>query len=426
MTLSLRPYQEAGRDFLAGSEAALLADDMRLGKCAQSISAARKIGATLLTVVCPASVCETWRREFRKWWPGGDYDLQVWSYDMAARGKAHRWTGIDILILDEAHYLKSSKAKRTQAIFGKKCDGADGLVAQADRVWLLTGTPMPNNPSELWPMLRALAPERILSPRTGKPWNLWQFVNKFCKTEYNPHAPQTPRIIGAKNHDALAVKLDGFMLRRTMAEVKPEVPPLQVEPLYLEGALPKFAACSPEIEVVRKALAEDGVDGLRKVAAHVATLRRYTGLAKVEPVVRWVKDWLDGGGRKIVLMAQHVDVIAGLCEAFPSDHALIRGSGTSRGRQASVDAFHTPGGPRVFIGQLQAAGTGIDLSAARDVLFVESSWVPAENAQAANRIVSVQDPQPRIATFATLAGSIDEDIQEAVRRKTADILRIVG
>jgi SWI/SNF-related matrix-associated actin-dependent regulator 1 of chromatin subfamily A len=172
--------------------------------------------------------------------------------------------------------------------------------------------------------------------------------------------------------------------------------------------------------LILKTLAEKGVDGLREIAPHVATLRRLTGIAKVAPVVEWVKDWLDAGGGKIVLFAHHREVIEGLQAGFPW-HVSISGQTPAGSRQHIVDTFNEDPYATVFIGQIQAAGVGINLTAASDVLFVESSWVPAENSQAAMRVHRIGQKNACLIRFATLAGSIDEHIQKAVQRKTRDI-----
>jgi len=569
-------YQRIGVDWLSVRKRALLADDCGLGKSLQAIKAAERAGAKSILVICPASVVVNWQREFAKFWPDGP-EPEVVSYDRAMRG-AVTWPRFDVLILDEAHYLKTPQAKRTKAVFGEKCDGKGGLVERADRVILLTGTPFPNHPAELWPALRALWPEQITGT-SGKPYAYWQFVSKFCKTRDNGFGLQ---IVGAKNHDLLREKLAPVMLRRLKAEVLPDLPEISFDPLYVEG---RIGVAGPEAELVREALAKDGVDGLKRVANHVATLRRLTGMAKVEPVVEWVKDFLEGSDRKIVIFCQHTEVIAGVVRGLvdarsraavrkvdsstrtpaaeqrtdvalqmplrngeassssvappgnergvsflPGDEAravagssvpalhasqsprekergslrlglegdtrsrdlssardsasveqqedapqqpVSRSAGAREGvhegqrlgdqlaserdqtqrvasgvgadrraaaaagvvwidgatsaaeRQASIDVFQNDPDFRVFIGQNTAAGTGITLTAASDLILLEAAWVPAENAQIAGRIHRIGQKNGCQVRFATLAGSIDEDIQRAVARKTADISAIL-
>lgn len=409
------PYQLAGAEFLAARTAALLADEPGLGKSAQAIIAADTAGAGRVLVICPASVVENWRREIEMW-SLGLFDFEVLSFDRASQATP----GFDTLIIDEAHYAKTPTAKRTQTLYGPKWDRVGGLAEQAQRVYLLSGTPMPNNPSELWTHLRALHADAIPA-KSGKPRTFAQFVGKFCHTRDNGFGMQ---IVGGKNHDQLRAALDGFMLRRTKAEVMSEMPALRYAELAVPGRIdPK--ALGDEAVIVRKALEEHGVDGLKMVAGHVTTLRRLTGAAKVAGVAAWVRDWLANGGGKIVLFAQHRDVLDGLQAELKPVCALARVDGSTTDRQRQVDEFQRSDA-RVFLGQLQAAGTGITLTAASDLVFVESSWVPAENEQAAQRIHRIGQDAACLVRLATLAGSIDEAVQRAIARKMNDIVRVIG
>jgi SWI/SNF-related matrix-associated actin-dependent regulator 1 of chromatin subfamily A len=175
---------------------------------------------------------------------------------------------------------------------------------------------------------------------------------------------------------------------------------------------------------VAKTLADEGLDGLKAMGPHVAQLRRLTGLAKVPAAIEWIKEWFEGGGGKLVVFAHHRDVLAALYNAFGDCAAMVTGGTTADVRQAEIDEFQNSPKCKIFIGQIQAAGTGLTLTASSDVLFVESSWVPAENEQAAARIHRIGQRNACTVRFAMLAGSIDEDIQKAVVRKTSDIARL--
>lgn len=428
MTTGLFPYQVLGASFLAERKRALLADDMGLGKSATAIAACDAVGAKTVTVICPASVRENWKREFKRFGTTGIVP-SVHSYNHTTTGPLEG--NVDVLILDEAHYLKTKGRKRTTAIFGPKCDGVGGLVERAKHVFCLTGTPAPNNPSELWPMLRAVMPEAIsLAPvgaggvkvsRPG-PLSYWAFVQKYCVTRDNGFGLQ---IVKGKNLGELKARIAPFVLRRKKADVLKDLPPIRFDTLPVEGRIDLTPEMEDSAVAVAEALADGGVDGLARIAPHVATLRRLTGLAKVAPVVEWVKDWLEGGGRKIVLFAHHHDVIDGLMSGLKGVRAVaLHGELSAQWRQDSIDQFQSDPGLSVFIGQIQAAGTGITLTAASDVLFVESSWVPADNEQAAMRIHRIGQKNACLVRFAMLAGSIDEDIQRAVLRKTADISKL--
>lgn len=428
--MQLFPYQITGAKFLAERGKALLADEMGLGKSAQAIEAVSLCEQNSnndcpanwkVLIVSPASVVENWKREIARFGsPAFLWDVR--SYDKAARGDVGQHDEWHVLILDEAHYLKNHKAKRTKAVFGEKCDGVGGLVERAKHVFCLTGTPMPNNASELWPMLRAVMPQTI--PGRGKPLTYWGFVNRYCKTRDNGFGIQ---IVGTKNAGELKAALAPCVLRRKKDEVLTDLPPIRFDELALDGKIVLPQDCADEVKRVHAALEKDGFDGLKAIAPHVAQYRRLCGLAKVDSVVGWIKEQLEGGLEKLVVFAHHRDVLDAIESAF---HLIdvsvcrINGSVSVDERQREVDRFQTQSTYPLFLGQIQAAGTGITLTAASDALFVESSWVPAENEQAAMRIHRIGQRNACLVRFATIAGSIDAQIQRAVMRKTQDIAKL--
>ena len=162
----LFPYQQTGAKFLSDKNLALLADEMGLGKTPQAIAAADLVGAKSVCVICPAIGRINWRREFEK------FSNRVWTEEnlvISSFESAHKISKektFDVLIVDEAHYLKSHTAKRTALIYGK-----DGLVRRSKRVWALTGTPAPNNASELWTLLFTFGATRL---------GFDQFVERYC------------------------------------------------------------------------------------------------------------------------------------------------------------------------------------------------------------------------------------------------------
>lgn len=430
MTLLDLPYQREGSAFLASRKAALLADDPGLGKSKQAIDAVDLVPYALRAlVICPASVTENWRREIAKF-RKGDWQAAVFSFDISVekyRGRILR-DEFDVVVIDEAHFLKSLSAKRTRAVYGFNKDGdfsaEHGIISRGQKTFLLSGTPMPNHSGELYTHLRALHPEAVLSPRTGTPWTYYQFEAAYCQMKSNGFGQQ---IVGTRNEAKLNKKLESFMKRRRKEDVLKQLPPLRFTELYLEGDVSGVEF--EEAEEVRRVLAEEGVEGLRRLSfdGGVAKLRRLTGMAKALPAAQWVNDWLDSTptDRKIVVFAHHYDVLETLYDKLHTRAVRVHGGIKQKERQAAVDRLQNDPSVRVFLGQITAAGTGITLTAASDLLFVESSWVPAENAQAAQRIHRIGQTEPCLVRYAMLAGSIDEDISRACMRKMASIEKVV-
>ena len=421
----LLPHQIKGAEWLASKRHALLADEMRVGKAVQTVVACDLLDAQRILVICPAVARINWLREFGKFSTrflpmtallsstdcALSSGINVVSYDLACGyetqhllGDTDAFTNLDVLVLDESHYLKSADAQRSQIILGR-----GGLVHRARHVWALSGTPAPNHYAELWPLLR------VFGVYKG---SYDEFVREFCTGFRGPYGFQ---ITGSKNTMKLRELLSKVMLRRTMKEVRPEMPSIEFD----EFVIPRYqfvpipfqdrARIADELRFVEYAL--DFGEDLAAIPA--PTLRRYSGLLKVPAVVDLVKLRLDGGAKKIVLFAYHRDVIQQLSEALAEyGLAMVAGWVSPAIRDAEIREFQRDPACRVFVGQIVAAGTNIDLSVSDEAIFVEASWVPGENAQAAARLQNVNKNRPITATFVALADSIDERIQTTLRRKT--------
>ena len=156
-------------------------------------------------------------------------------------------------------------------------------------------------------------------------------------------------------------------------------------------------------------------------------LRRLLGLTLVPAAVDLVRSDLDGNTNKIVLFTYHRDVLTTLCGALKEfNPASISGGGTAASKAAAETRFREDPNCRVFIGQIIAAGTNIDLSAASDAIMVESSWVPGENAQAIMRLQNMNQTNRVSVRFMAMADSLHQTIQRVVMRKTKDLHKLFG
>jgi SWI/SNF-related matrix-associated actin-dependent regulator 1 of chromatin subfamily A len=426
---ALYPYQVEGSEWLAERKRAMLADDMGLGKSAQLISACDLVFAVDVLVICPASIVANWQREIEMW-RVGQWTATVVSYEgMRARHEefmAKRWS---VLAVDEAHYMKSPTAKRTLAVYGDTTGiirEFEGLVDRAEYVWVATGTPQPNFPNELYTHFKALRPDLIVGPRSGRVYTHEQFNSHFC--EMRP-AFQGMKIVGSKNETELAVKLSRLALRRLKESVLPELPEVRFSEFVVDADLTDVdLGINPiEAKMIKVVLERDGVAGLKSAVTHLASLRRVTGLAKVKAVAEYIRMFLETTDRKIVVFAHHTEVIAALRKQRGLQGAVALTGATKIGERGEVvREFQSNPNIRVFFGQIQAAGTGNTLTAASDLLFVESSWVPAENAQAAMRIHRIGQKSLCNVRYAVLPKSVDGLVMRAVMRKSESIAKVMG
>lgn len=415
----LFPYQNTGAAFLRDRRAAFLADEPGLGKSAQAIVAANAVAAGYpVLVICPATVRSAWANEIARF--GNGPKFTVISYDAAVRHRAHYMTPWAALILDEAHFLKTPTAARSKAIYGTA--KAPGIASMAGHVWCLSGTPAPNSPVELWTHMAALFPDALrMASDPARHYDHFRFQARYCKTVETPFGT---KIVGAKNLDDLKTRLAPYLLRRGKAEVMPDLPAIRYEPLMLDSSeAAKALAAIPDtqMQMARKALEHGDAEALGGLANSLAELRRITAAAKAALLVDWVREFLDGSARKIVIYGWHRAPLDLLANAFPNA-AVIHGGTTDRG--APVRRFQEDPNCRVFIGQIVAAGTGITLTAASDLLFIEQSWTPSDNAQVAMRIHRIGQKDGCLVRYACLAGSIDEAVERVVGRKTRILMEL--
>jgi SWI/SNF-related matrix-associated actin-dependent regulator 1 of chromatin subfamily A len=448
------PYQLEGAAFLASKPQALLGDEMGLGKSAQAIHACDLVGAFQILIVCPAAVRINWDREFYRFSPMDRpahiiqtrkdkprKGVNIISYDLLDAQKDNlKAVDWDALIIDEAHYLKERSAKRTRAVYGHAFK--NGVAHKAKHVWRLTGTPMPNDASELYTHLRS-------GGVVQEPY--WDFVYRFCAGFEGDYGY---KITGVKNVPQLKELLAQMMLRRKKEEVMKELPPItfhnvtversevELDPWFYENwkpiGIPAFLEQIKGVDTALKtALStiktghhhtnDDSLTLLESFAKSTATLRRYIGLAKLPKVLDIIEEDLESGAiDKIVLFAMHQQVIEQTRTRFRKYGAVTLYGGTPTAkRQDNIDKFMNQSKCRVFIGQVVAAGTGITLTSAHEVAFIECDWVPANNAQAAMRCHRVGQTKPVRVRFFTCAGSVDEEVMRVLVHKTREITKVL-
>lgn len=421
-------HQLIGAEFLAERTAALLADEQRVGKTGTAIIACDYVLARRILVVTKSSARANWGREFREWGyarkiqviyktsdivdPEANVVVVGWGmifhqhlYPQLEIGisERRRW---DVMILDESHEAKNPEAKRTAIVYNKIARGAD-------RVWCLSGTPIPNAPCDLWPMLSALARDKF-------PESYNQFVRNYCVTRKKYVGGQWIEYpIKGKNEPELKKRLEGFWLRRTQRDVGIKKPLYSVFPLHVDKLPAELDSIDAEA-VLAAANAGERIDDM-----HLGVVRRVTGQIKAKAVVEAAREMLDDGLDKLVIMAWHSDVIDVIKNGlFEYGCVGIDGRTPPTHRQTMVDEFQR-GRARVFVGNIQAAGEAIDLSSAAELWFAEASFTPKDMAQAAMRITNHSQKRQALVRFCALEGSIDEAVMAILTRKVASIKQIM-
>lgn len=412
----LKPFEfqlEAAR-FALSRKRSYLALDPGLGKTV--VAAIVRNTLKLPTIyICPPFLVENTRQEMVKWSGLGDaIPLFIAAdskpdvlLDLLKRVKATN--GQALLVVDEAHRFKNEQAKRSKAVYA--------LTPFVSNVLFLSGTPMPNRPIELYPVLRNSAPHTI---------------DNMSKTEYGSRFCQLKEtrfgwdFSGASNLDELNQRVVGpFMLRMRKGDVLRELPPKLEEMVILNTDMPpKLGALdskllrshSPEDLMKQSIAASIQVEG---EALHLATYRRELGLAKVKEAVKFIKGLLeDDESEALLVFGIHKAVIAALSESLKDyDPFVITGDTPMHLREACVKEFQSDVERRLFIGNIQACGTGFTLTKATRVVFVEYAWTPSDNSQAADRAHRIGQTEPVFVQYLVFKNSVDRAVLETIFNK---------
>jgi SNF2 family DNA or RNA helicase len=452
--LNYYPFQKAGISYMLKRpeeiKGILLADDMGLGKTIQGIGVYNSVPEIkTCLVICPATLKLNWQREFQTWLtkkskvaiatpktvplPEHGYDIIITNYEtMAKINKKIAHIVWDLVIIDEAHYLKDTKTLRYQSIFPTDIDKFKDRAFQKlqyKKIILATGTPIVNKMKEMWPLITICDPVK---------WNqkTWYYYNKRYCYDDSP----------AKLQELQQNWRQRFMIRRLKVDVLKELPPkirqvVELEwreddndvicAMSLENAYLKAKAGSDDaIELaVRAELAKasDSDDEYKaaieaigervKIAFEdMAKVRHDTAVAKIPYCVDYIENLLDNG-QKIIIMAHHHDVVHAFAKKWPLESITISGETKMDDRQKNVDRFQTDNNCRLAICSIKAAGVGITLTAASTVVFVELDWVPGNITQAEDRAHRIGQTDTVNVYHLVLKESIDVNMAQTLISK---------
>ena len=401
------PYQVEGIQFAKDKCSVLIADEMGLGKTVQAIgwlNAHPEVETCL--VVCPASLKINWAREMDKWLVSPCVDVTIVNYDVLH--KMDMSVVYDVVVFDEAHYLKTHDAKRSRLA---RCIQARNKV-------LLSGTPILNKPIELWHLLH------ILDPQAWPLKSRMAYALRYCAAYQKRIGKKSVwDVSGSSNLGELRQLLAPIMIRRLKADVLKELPPKRRQILELPAA--------GDIKIRRMLKEWDErldyhakVKGMKDPVSvmwtEMASMRREVALAKLPMAIQIIENAVESSGQ-VVVFAHHHEVIDKLAEHLPSC-VVVDGRTPLKDRQLAVDHFQHHHS-KVFIGQIQAAGVGLTLTAASHVIFVELSWVPGEMSQAEDRCHRIGQTDSVLVQHLVLENSLDAKIAKALVRKQGVIER---
>ncbi|MEP6796545.1 MAG: DEAD/DEAH box helicase, partial [Lapillicoccus sp.] len=433
-----------------GHRSFLLADEPGLGKTAQSVIAASVANAYPMLAVVPNVVKINWAREVQRWTPqrrvtiihgdGADVDAfaDVFIVNYAVLDRHLSWLstmGFRSMVVDEAHFIKNLTSQRSRHVLAlserirEMAPGGDPLLMA------LTGTPLINDVEDfhaIWRFLGWITPKN--TPRAELVRKLEAIGKTPAERGFYPEARSAVISMG--------------IVRRRKVDVAADLPDKRIVdlPVELDDDLGRSIR-SAERELGKRLLATykrqltlghgddgDGPDEelMRRVAHaelesaaptergdNVFSMVRRIGQAKASLAADYAGQLARSVG-KVVFFAKHIDVMD-TAEQMLKDAGLrtvsIRGDQTTPQRQVAIDAFQNDPDVAVIVCSLTAAGVGVNLHAASNVVLAELSWTAAEQQQAIDRVHRIGQDEPVTAWRILAAGTIDSRIAELIDAK---------
>ncbi|XP_065053455.1 SWI/SNF-related matrix-associated actin-dependent regulator of chromatin subfamily A-like protein 1 [Rhopilema esculentum] len=418
---SLFPFQREGvRYGVLNNGRLLIADDMGLGKTIQAISLASYYRSDWpLLVVSPSSVKVAWAKEFEKRLPSldpfsinvvhtGKDDpcsglINIMSYDLLPKHfeilKVKRF---GIIIADESHFIKNSKAARTKA--------AMDLLKSAARVILLSGTPALSRPIELYTQVCAVNTK--LFP------GVHVYAHRYCDAKKNRFGWDYS---GSSNLEELKIVLENkIMIRRLKSQVLDQLPDKQRKIVMLDPSNINSNFAANEAKKLERST---GFDRRRALLQYFSSSCE----AKKKAVLEYVADLLEGE-QKFLLFAHHqlmLNSITELLEKKKVSFIRIDGSTNPTMRHELVEKFQNENDCLVAVLSITAASTGLNLTAATAVIFAELYWNPGVLVQAEDRVYRIGQKNAVTITYLLAENTADDCIWPLVQSKL-DVLTSAG
>ena len=316
-----------------------------------------------------------------------------------------------VLFVDESHRVKNLDARRSKALF-------KGIMPVFDRTYFLSGTPMPNRPMELFSVLHYAAPETIDF------MDAHRFGVKYCGGFMNERGDWD--FTGASNLDELSARIKpAFMLRLKKQEVL-SLPPKHEKILEFD-----FNPMDQELSFLEKRLStqfdfdkEKEASLLKSInksekSPELSTYRRLLAESKANhpSVIKAIKDRIEKH-QKLIVFGVHLDALKSLfCHLIWYSPILITGQTPVADRLKLVDEFQDKTTPSVLIGNIQALGTGLNITACNRGVFLEAQWSPGDNEQAGDRMYRIGQTKAVTLEYFCYRNSIDMKVIASNLRK---------
>jgi len=420
-------HQKEAIQKLVENKKFILADDMGLGKTTSTIIAALESGSKKVLIICPATLKINWKREIENYSDktiyiaegknfSTDADFVITNYDIIKnfhdpkkKDESQVLTAnFDLVIVDEAHYIKNATAQRTKLI--------NDIVKKTERLWLLTGTPMTSRPIDYFNLLS------LIDSPVAKNW--MAYAIRYCAGyQFNVGGRKVWNVTGASNLEELRDRTLGLTLRRLKENVL-DLPDKIITPVYLRLKSREYENVMGEYYDWYDKNPEES-KSLTVQFSKLTKVRQIIADEKIAQTIELAENILEQD-KKVIIFCNFTDSLNKITEHFGKAAVKLDGSMSKPERQHSVDQFQDNPKVKVFVGNIKAAGVGITLTAAEAVIMNDLSFLPSDHAQAEDRAYRYGQKNNVLVYYPIFENTIEGIIYDILNNKKQVIATVMG
>jgi SWI/SNF-related matrix-associated actin-dependent regulator of chromatin subfamily A-like protein 1 len=420
-------HQKESIQKLVENKKFILADDMGLGKTTSTIIAALETGAKKVLIICPATLKINWKREIENYSDRSifisegksfstEHDFVIINYDIIKNFHDTKkkdesqiiTANFDLVVVDEAHYIKNPTAQRTKLI--------NDIAKRVDRLWLLTGTPMTSRPMDYFNLLN------LIESPVAKNW--MAYAIRYCSGyQFNVGGRKVWNVTGSSNLEELRDRTVGLVLRRLKENVL-DLPEKIITPVYLRLKSKAYEEVMGEYYDWYDKNPEES-KSLTVQFTKLTKVRQIIADEKINETIELAENIIEQD-KKVIIFCNFTDSLNKICQHFGKAAVKVDGAMSKPERQHSVDSFQENEKVKVFVGNIKAAGVGLTLTAGEAVIMNDLSFLPSDHAQAEDRAYRYGQKNNVLVYYPIFENTIEGIIYDILNNKKQVIATVMG
>jgi hypothetical protein len=392
-----------------------------------TIIAALETGAKKILIISPASLKINWMREIQNYTDRSvyicegknfstehdfviiNYDIIKNFYDIKDKENSPIYQmNFDLIIIDEAHYLQNAQAQRTKLI--------NSFAKRADRLWLLTGTPLTSRPINYFNLLN------LIESPVAQNW--MAYAIRYCEGyQFKAGHRKVWNVKGASNLEELRDRTSRQVLRRLKEDVL-DLPDKIITPVYLRLKSKLYEELMGEYFDWYRTNSEES-SSLTLQFSKLTKVRQIIAEEKISNTIELCENIIEQG-KKVIIFTNFTNSLQKIVEHFGKQCVFLDGSCSQTKRQYAVDQFQNNDKITVFVGNIKAAGVGITLTSAEAVIMNDLSFLPSDHSQAEDRAYRYGQKSNVSVYYPIFENTIEGIIYDILSKKKTIIETVMG